>query len=64
MINKKGNTMKVKEWAYDEAEKAVDKIINAYKNKEVNYENAKKQILDVRNVDMLGIDFYNVEEVL
>jgi len=56
--------MKVKEWAYDEAEKAVDKIINAYKNKEVNYENAKKQILDVQNVDMLGIDFYNVEEVL
>jgi len=64
MINKKGNTMKVKEWAYDLAEKAVDNIIDAYKNKKINYDDAKKQILAVDNVEMLGIDFYNVEEIL
>jgi len=56
--------MKVKEWAYDLAEKAVDNIIDAYKNKKINYDDAKKQILAVDNVEMLGIDFYNVEEIL
>jgi hypothetical protein len=64
MINKKGNTMKVKEWAYEEAEKAVDAIIEKYQNKKINYDQAEKDILAVQNVDMLGIDEYNVCEVL
>ena len=64
MINKKGNTMKVKEWAYEEAEKAVDAIIEKYQNKKINSEQAEKEILAVQNVNMLGIDEYNVCEVL
>jgi len=64
MINKKGNTMKVKEWAYEEAEKSVDAIIEKYQNKKINVDQAEKEILAVQNVDMLGIDEYNVCEVL
>jgi hypothetical protein len=64
MINKKGNTMKVKEWAYEEAEKAVDAIIEKYQLNKINYDQAEKDILAVQNVDMLGIDEYNVCEVL
>jgi len=56
--------MKVKEWAYEEAEKAVDAIIEKYQNKKINFDQAEKDILAVQNVDMLGIDEYNVCEVL
>ena len=56
--------MKVKEWAYEEAEKSVDAIIEKYQNKKINVDQAEKEILAVQNVDMLGIDEYNVCEVL
>ena len=55
--------MKVKDWAYEEAEKAVDAIIEKYQNKKINSEQAEKEILAVQNVNMLGIDEYNVGEV-
>ena len=55
---------KVKQWAYDEAEKAVDKIILGLKHGIINKDSAKARILDVDNVNMLGIDENNVEEVI
>jgi len=64
MINKGENTMKVKDWAYEEAEKAVDAIIVKYNNGQINKDTAEKDILAVQNVEMLGIDDYNVCEVL
>ena len=55
---------KVKQWAYDEAEKAVDKIILGLKHGIINRDSAKARILDVDNVNMLGIEEYNVDEVI
>lgn len=55
---------KVKQWAYDEAEKAVDKIILQVKQNLITKQSAIKDIMDVENVNMLGIDDYNVDEVI
>ena len=55
---------KVKQWAEDTAEKAVDKIINELKNNAISKEAAKAKIMNVDNVNMLGIDENNVEEVI
>ena len=55
---------KTKQWAYDEAEKAVDKIILGLKHGIINKDSAKARILDVDNVNMLGIDEHNVDEVI
>ena len=55
---------KVKEWAYDEAEKAVDKIIAKLKDGQIDLTEASRLTMKVNNVNMLGIDEYNVEEAL
>ena len=55
---------KVKQWAEDTAEKAVDKIILGFKHGIINKDTAIAKILDVDNVNMLGIDEDNVEEVI
>lgn len=55
---------KVKEWAYEEAEKAVDKIIAKLKDGQIDLTEASSLTMKVNNVNMLGIDEYNVEEVL
>ena len=55
---------KVKQWAEDTATKAVDKIILQVKQNLINKETAIKDIMNVENVNMLGIDEYNVEEVI
>ena len=55
---------KVKQWAWDEAEKAVDKIILQVKQNLITKQTAIKDIMDVENVNMLGIDEYNVDEVI
>ena len=55
---------KVKQWAEDTAEKAVDKIILGFKHGVLNKDTAMAKILDVDNVNMLGIDENNVEEAL
>jgi len=55
---------KVKQWAWDEAEKAVDKIILQVKQNLITKQTAIKDIMDVENVNMLGIDDYNVDEVI
>tara|TARA_R100001509_G_C4724509_1_gene167647 strand:- start:314 stop:502 length:189 start_codon:yes stop_codon:yes gene_type:complete len=55
---------KVKQWAEDTAEKAVDKIIMGFKTGIINKDSAMARILDVDNINMLGIDENNVEEVI
>ena len=55
---------KVKQWAWDCAEKEVDNIINELKNNSISKEAAKAKIMNVENVNMLGIEEYNVDEVI
>ena len=55
---------KVKEWAYEEAEKAVDKIIAKLKDGQIDLTEASSLTMKVNNVNMLGIDDNNVEEAL
>ena len=55
---------KVKEWAYDEAEKEVDNIIAKLKDGQIDLTEASSLTMKVNNVNMLGIDEYNVEEAL
>ena len=55
---------KVKQWAEDTAEKAVDTIIAKLKDGQIDLTTASEQTLKVENVNMLGIDENTVEEVL
>tara|TARA_B100000963_G_C22248514_1_gene503145 strand:+ start:218 stop:412 length:195 start_codon:yes stop_codon:yes gene_type:complete len=55
---------KVKQWAWDEAEKQVDSIINELKNNAISKEAAKAKIMNVQNVDLCDITEYNVDEVI
>ena len=65
MNQTKGKTMsKVKQWAYDEAEKAVDNIVAKLKDGQIDLTEASSLTMKVENVSMLGIDENNVEEAL
>ena len=55
---------KVKQWAWDEAEKAVDKIILQVKQNLISKEQAKIDIMNVQNVDLCSIYEHNVDEVI
>ena len=55
---------KTMQWAWDTAEKAVDKIIADLKAGVYNTTVAKNKIIMVENVNMLGIDEHNVDEVI
>ena len=55
---------KVKQWAEDMAEQKVDSIISNLKDGQIDLDNATTNILDVENVNMLGIDENNVDEVI
>ena len=55
---------KVKQWAEDTAEKKVDDILSQLKNNAISKEAAKTKIMNVDNVNMLGIEEYNVDEVI
>ena len=55
---------KVKQWAEDTAEKSVDKIILGFKQGVLNKDTTITKILDVENVNMLGINADNVDEVI
>ena len=64
--NNKGdyNMSKTKQWAEDTAEKSVDKIILQVKQNLITKETAISDILKVDNLQMIGIDSENVEEVI
>ena len=55
---------KVKQWAWDCAEKEVDNILNELKNNSISKEAAKAKIMNVDNVDLCSIDENNVDEVI
>ena len=55
---------KVKQWAWDQAEKEVDDILSQLKNNAISKEAAKAKIMNVDNVNMFGIEEYNVDEVI
>ena len=55
---------KVKQWAEDTAEKAVDDIIYKLKDGQIDLTTAVEKTMKVENVNMLGIDENNVEEAL
>ena len=55
---------KVKQWAEDTAEKSVDKIYQNLKDGQIDLDTAKKNIMNVENATMLGINSDNVDEVI
>jgi hypothetical protein len=55
---------KTKNYYWDQAEKAVDKIIINLKNQLITESTAIKEILDVEAVALLDIDEFNVEEFI
>ena len=64
--NKKGEyTMsKVKQWAENTAEESVDLIIKKLKDGQIDLDTAKDMIMKVDNLQMIGIDSENIEEVI
>ena len=55
---------KVKQWAEDTAEKNVDRILAKIKAGVYNSTVAKNTILQVENLNMIGIDENNIDEVI
>ena len=55
---------KVKQWAWDTAEKEVDDILSQLKNNAISKEAAKAKIMNVQNVELCSIDENNVDEVI
>ena len=55
---------KVKNYYWDLAEKESDKIIDQYVKDVISKDDAIKQLSNVENIELCGIDEYNVDEVL
>ena len=55
---------KVKQWAWDTAEKEVDSILAQWVDGEIKEDDAKNQILAVDNLELVDIDEYSVDEVM
>jgi len=55
---------KVKNMAWDNAEAQSDKIINEYCIGAIDEQSAKRQLANVENIELCGIDEHNVDEVL
>jgi len=55
---------KVKNYYWNEAEKAVDAILLELKNNAISKEAAKAKIMNVDNVNLCDIDEHNVDEVI
>ena len=55
---------KVKNYYWDLAEKAVDAILLELKNNAITKEAAKAKIMIVDNLELVGIDEHNVDEVI
>ena len=54
----------VKNYYWHLAEKAVDAILLELKNNAISKEAAKAKIMVVDNLDLVGIDEHNVDEVI
>ena len=55
---------KVKNYYWDQAEKAVDAILLELKNNAITKEAAKAKIMVVDNLELVGIDENNIDEVI
>ena len=55
---------KVKQWAEDTAEKAVDNIIFMLKDGQIDLDTAVEKTMKVDNLELIGINEFNVEEAL
>ena len=55
---------KVKQHYANEAENQVDQIIAHMKSGQIDEDKAKKEILNVDNVNMLDIDEHNIDDVI
>ena len=55
---------KVKQYAEDTAEKKVDSIISKLKDGQIDLDTAKVMIMKVDNLQMIGINYDNVDEVI
>jgi len=55
---------KVKQWAEETAENMVDQILKSLKGGNIDEVKAEKEILNVENVSMLGINEDTVGEVI
>ena len=55
---------KVKNYYWDQAEKAVDLILKELKKQSISKEAAKAKIMNVEAVNLLDIDEHNVDEVI
>ena len=55
---------KVKNYYWDLAEKAVDAILLELKNNSITKEAAKAKIMVVDNLELVGIDEHNIDEVI
>ena len=55
---------KVKQWAEDMAEQKVDSIISKLKDGQIDLDTAKVMIMKVDNLQMIGINYDNVDEVI
>ena len=55
---------KVKQYAEDTAEKNVDLIISKLKDGQIDLDTAKNMIMKVDNLQMIGINYDNVDEVI
>ena len=55
---------KVNQWAEDTAEQSVDMIIKQLKDGQIDLDTAKKNIMNVDNLQFLGINYDNVDEVI
>tara|TARA_B000000557_G_scaffold55840_1_gene43173 strand:+ start:474 stop:701 length:228 start_codon:yes stop_codon:yes gene_type:complete len=55
---------KTKNYYWNEAEKASDVIIDDYVKGNIDFNTAKTKVLEVDNINLTGIDEYNVDEAL
>ena len=55
---------KVKNYYWDLAEKAVDAILLELKNNAISKEAAKAKIMVLDNLELVGIDENNIDEVI
>ncbi len=55
---------KVKNYYWDQAEKAVDAILLELKNNAITKEAAKTKIMNVESVELCDIDEHNVDEII
>ena len=55
---------RVKQWAWSEADKKVDDILEHYKEGTYNFDECKTKLLEVDNLELVDIDETNVDEVI